>query len=60
MSAEDNEAGNDDEQEGANLDDTNAVREPVCILGVEHQSLFLSDWKSYGIKGLSLLSVARL
>ena len=41
MSAEDNEAGNDDEQEGANLDDTNAVREPVCILCVEHQSFDL-------------------
>ena len=41
MAAEDNEAGHDDEQESANLDDTDAVGEPVCVLCVEHQSFDL-------------------
>lgn len=41
MTAEDNEAGDDDEQQCTNLDDTDAVGEPVCVLCVEHQSFDL-------------------
>ena len=37
MTAEDNEAGDYDEQERADLDDTDAIGEPVRVLCVEHQ-----------------------
>jgi len=41
MTAEDNEAGDYDEQERANFHDTDAVGEPVGVLCVEHQSFDL-------------------
>jgi len=41
MTAEDNEAGDDDEQERTDFHDADTIGEPVCVLCVEHQSFDL-------------------
>jgi hypothetical protein len=38
-STEDHKASDDDEEQGADFDDADAVGEPVCVFGVEDQSL---------------------